>query len=181
MPERVRLTVWDPCPSLSARDVRTIRWTEDCALCSPWLNKSVWLIVSFFLVLRTDIASEFKEQLQTLILHVLNPANLMEKEINGSKVTCRGLLEYFKVNMGFSSLKYLTFGETDTGYELGVLKLGGSWKAKPFQTPLSFQEWATGWQYWSRHQMDVLCTLLEEWFLWLKEDCSSRKMVWRGG
>ena len=37
----------------------------------------------------------------------------MEKEINGSKVTCRGLLEYFKVNMGFSLLKYLTFGETD--------------------------------------------------------------------
>ena len=88
------------------------------ALCSLWLNKSVWLIVSFFLVLRTDIASEFKEQLQTLILHVLNPANLMEKEINGSKVTCRGLLEYFKVNMGFSLLKYLTFGETDIRYEL---------------------------------------------------------------
>ncbi|XP_025860401.2 atlastin-3 isoform X2 [Vulpes vulpes] len=43
-----------------------------------------------------DIASEFKEQLQTLIPFVLNPANLMEKEINGSKVTCRGLLEYFK-------------------------------------------------------------------------------------
>ncbi|XP_059992997.1 atlastin-3-like isoform X2 [Lagenorhynchus albirostris] len=43
-----------------------------------------------------DIASEFKEQLQTLIPYVLNPANLMEKEINGSKVTCRGLLEYFK-------------------------------------------------------------------------------------
>ncbi|KAF3822186.1 hypothetical protein GH733_007560 [Mirounga leonina] len=43
-----------------------------------------------------DIAGEFKEQLQTLIPFVLNPANLMEKEINGSKVTCRGLLEYFK-------------------------------------------------------------------------------------
>eukprot|EP00069_Balaena_mysticetus_P017798 bmy_10848T0 len=43
-----------------------------------------------------DVASEFKEQLQTLIPYVLNPANLMEKEINGSKVTCRGLLEYFK-------------------------------------------------------------------------------------
>uniref|UniRef100_A0A452QEG7 GB1/RHD3-type G domain-containing protein n=1 Tax=Ursus americanus TaxID=9643 RepID=A0A452QEG7_URSAM len=43
-----------------------------------------------------DIASEFKEQLQILIPYVLNPANLMEKEINGSKVTCRGLLEYFK-------------------------------------------------------------------------------------
>lgn len=87
----------------------------------------------------------------------------MEKEINGSKVTCRGLLEYFKVNMGFSLLKYLTFGETDTGYELGsgILKLG-ELKEMPFQTPVSFQEWATGWQYWSRHQMDVLWTLLEE-------------------
>ncbi|XP_006901580.1 PREDICTED: atlastin-3 [Elephantulus edwardii] len=43
-----------------------------------------------------DIATEFKDQLQTLIPFVLNPSNLMEKEINGSKVTCRGLLEYFK-------------------------------------------------------------------------------------
>ncbi|XP_076972029.1 atlastin-3 isoform X3 [Tamandua tetradactyla] len=43
-----------------------------------------------------DIASEFKEQLQSLIPFILDPSNLMEKEINGSKVTCRGLLEYFK-------------------------------------------------------------------------------------
>ncbi|XP_077818654.1 atlastin-3 isoform X2 [Macaca mulatta] len=43
-----------------------------------------------------DIAGEFKEQLQVLIPYVLNPSKLMEKEINGSKVTCRGLLEYFK-------------------------------------------------------------------------------------
>lgn len=87
-----------------------------------------------------------------------------------------------KGKYGVFIIKILTFGETDIGYELGILKLGGSWKAKPFQTPLSFQEWATGWQYWFRHQMDtVLCTLLEEWLLWLKEDCSSRKMVWRGG
>ncbi|XP_015362488.1 atlastin-3 [Marmota marmota marmota] len=45
---------------------------------------------------QTDIAGEFKEQLQALIPYVLNPSKLMEKEINGSKVTCRGLLEYFK-------------------------------------------------------------------------------------
>ncbi|OWK17492.1 ATL3 [Cervus elaphus hippelaphus] len=51
-----------------------------------------------------DIASEFKEQLQTLILYVLNPANLMEKEINGSKVTCRGLLEYFKATAEANNL-----------------------------------------------------------------------------
>ncbi|XP_028915494.1 atlastin-3 isoform X2 [Ornithorhynchus anatinus] len=43
-----------------------------------------------------DIADEFKEQLQKLIPFVLDPSKLMEKEINGSKVTCRGLLEYFK-------------------------------------------------------------------------------------
>uniref|UniRef100_A0A2I3G5X5 GB1/RHD3-type G domain-containing protein n=1 Tax=Nomascus leucogenys TaxID=61853 RepID=A0A2I3G5X5_NOMLE len=43
-----------------------------------------------------DIAGEFKEQLQALILYVLNPSKLMEKEINGSKVACRGLLEFFK-------------------------------------------------------------------------------------
>lgn len=43
-----------------------------------------------------DIADEFEEQLQQLIPFVLDSASLMEKEINGSKVTCRGLLEYFK-------------------------------------------------------------------------------------
>ena len=55
------------------------------------------------MILYIDIASEFKEQLQALIPYVLNPSKLMEKEINGSKVTCRGLLEYFKVNINFSS------------------------------------------------------------------------------
>ncbi|XP_031799335.1 atlastin-3 isoform X1 [Sarcophilus harrisii] len=43
-----------------------------------------------------DISPEFKEQLQTLIPFLLEPSKLMEKEINGSKVNCRGLLEYFK-------------------------------------------------------------------------------------
>lgn len=61
------------------------------------------LILAPCVFLFIDIASEFKEQLQALIPYVLNPSKLMEKEINGSKVTCRGLLEYFKVNMNFSS------------------------------------------------------------------------------
>ncbi|XP_058016270.1 atlastin-3 [Ahaetulla prasina] len=43
-----------------------------------------------------DIADEFKDQLKQLIPFVLDPSQLLEKEINGSKVTCRGLLEYFK-------------------------------------------------------------------------------------
>ncbi|XP_036404385.1 atlastin-3 isoform X2 [Megalops cyprinoides] len=43
-----------------------------------------------------DVASEFKEELRNLIPTLLEPDSLAEKEINGSKVTCRGLLEYFK-------------------------------------------------------------------------------------
>lgn len=44
-----------------------------------------------------DVASEFRDQLQALIPKLLHPDYLAEKEINGNKVTCRGLLEFFKV------------------------------------------------------------------------------------
>ncbi|KPP60740.1 hypothetical protein Z043_121232, partial [Scleropages formosus] len=44
----------------------------------------------------SDVAPEFKEGLLTLIPTLFKPDNLAEKEINGNKVTCRGLLEYFK-------------------------------------------------------------------------------------
>ncbi|XP_005988852.1 atlastin-3 [Latimeria chalumnae] len=43
-----------------------------------------------------DIDHDFKEQLKVLVPLLLEPSKLVEKEINGSKVTCRGLLEYFK-------------------------------------------------------------------------------------
>uniref|UniRef100_A0A7N5ZYH4 GB1/RHD3-type G domain-containing protein n=1 Tax=Anabas testudineus TaxID=64144 RepID=A0A7N5ZYH4_ANATE len=43
-----------------------------------------------------DVAPEFKEQLQSLIPKLLHPDRLAEKEINGNKITCRGLLEFFK-------------------------------------------------------------------------------------
>uniref|UniRef100_A0A8C6KIE3 Atlastin 3 n=1 Tax=Nothobranchius furzeri TaxID=105023 RepID=A0A8C6KIE3_NOTFU len=39
---------------------------------------------------------EFREQLQDLIPKLLHPDRLAEKEINGNKVTCIGLLEFFK-------------------------------------------------------------------------------------
>ncbi|XP_054648460.1 atlastin-3 isoform X2 [Dunckerocampus dactyliophorus] len=42
------------------------------------------------------VAPEFKEQLKVLIPNLLYPDNLAVKEINGNKVTCRGLLEFFK-------------------------------------------------------------------------------------
>ncbi|XP_077138981.1 atlastin-2 isoform X2 [Ranitomeya variabilis] len=43
-----------------------------------------------------DIDDEFKKELQNLVPLLLAPGNLVEKEISGSKVTCRDLLEYFK-------------------------------------------------------------------------------------
>ncbi|KAK9964688.1 hypothetical protein ABG768_005837 [Culter alburnus] len=43
-----------------------------------------------------DIDDAFKKELQNLVPLLLAPKNLVEKEINGAKVTCRDLLEYFK-------------------------------------------------------------------------------------
>ncbi|TRY60775.1 hypothetical protein DNTS_032210, partial [Danionella cerebrum] len=43
-----------------------------------------------------DIDEEFKKELQNLVPLLLATENLVEKEINGEKVTCRNLLEYFK-------------------------------------------------------------------------------------
>lgn len=45
-----------------------------------------------------DIDDEFKTQLRELIPSVLSADNLVVKSINGGEVTCRGLLEYFKVS-----------------------------------------------------------------------------------
>ncbi|XP_061024671.1 atlastin-2 isoform X3 [Eubalaena glacialis] len=44
-----------------------------------------------------DIDEEFKRELRNLVPLLLAPENLVEKEISGSKVTCRDLVEYFKV------------------------------------------------------------------------------------
>ncbi|XP_067103655.1 atlastin-3 [Osmerus mordax] len=44
----------------------------------------------------SDVAPEFKDELRNLIPTLLQPDKLAVKEINGNKVTCRGLLEFFK-------------------------------------------------------------------------------------
>uniref|UniRef100_A0A3Q3W2A5 GB1/RHD3-type G domain-containing protein n=1 Tax=Mola mola TaxID=94237 RepID=A0A3Q3W2A5_MOLML len=44
-----------------------------------------------------DIDGEFKRELAKLVPLLLAPDRLVEKEIGGNKVTCRDLLEYFKV------------------------------------------------------------------------------------
>ncbi|KAH1173442.1 atlastin-2 isoform 3-T3 [Pangshura tecta] len=43
-----------------------------------------------------DIDDDFKRELRDLVPLLLAPENLVEKEISGSKVTCRDLVEYFK-------------------------------------------------------------------------------------
>ncbi|CAJ0579533.1 unnamed protein product, partial [Mesorhabditis spiculigera] len=47
----------------------------------------------------TDIEPEFQHSLHALIPRILDGANLVLKDINGGKVTCRELVEYFKAYM----------------------------------------------------------------------------------
>lgn len=52
----------------------------------------------------SDIDEEFKKELARLVPLLLAPEKLVEKEIGGNKVTCRDLVEYFKVrSSGFHS------------------------------------------------------------------------------
>jgi len=44
----------------------------------------------------SEIDEEFKQYLQEFIPEILAPENLLVKSINGSDVTCMGLVEYFK-------------------------------------------------------------------------------------
>ncbi|XP_031419463.1 atlastin-2-like isoform X2 [Clupea harengus] len=46
-----------------------------------------------------DIDEDFKKELINLVPLLLAPDNLVEKEISGSKVTCRDLVQYFKAYM----------------------------------------------------------------------------------
>ena len=45
----------------------------------------------------TDIEQDFKDKLKELVPALLADENLIVKEINGCQVTCRDLVEYFKV------------------------------------------------------------------------------------
>lgn len=46
---------------------------------------------------RLEIDGDFLNNLKVLVPWLLSPRNIDVKEINGSKITCRGLVEYFKV------------------------------------------------------------------------------------
>lgn len=61
--------------------------------------KNCFNLAALFFFFFPDIDSDFKKELQNLVPLLLAPENLVEKEINGAKVTCRDLLEYFKVRL----------------------------------------------------------------------------------
>ncbi|GIX84724.1 atlastin-2, partial [Caerostris extrusa] len=44
----------------------------------------------------SDIANNFRENLKVLVPYLLSSENLILKEVNGKKITCKELLEYFK-------------------------------------------------------------------------------------
>ncbi|KAJ3613462.1 hypothetical protein NHX12_019711 [Muraenolepis orangiensis] len=52
--------------------------------------------ISCYLMPHPEIDKDFIENLEVLVPWLLSPSNLDVKEINGSRITCRGLLEYFK-------------------------------------------------------------------------------------
>lgn len=69
-----------------------------------------------------DVAPEFKTQLCSLIPKLLDPDSLAVKEINGSKVTCRGLVECFKVNfMHLVFSVFLGFNVFSAGISIVIL------------------------------------------------------------
>ncbi|XP_055721527.1 atlastin-1-like isoform X2 [Salvelinus fontinalis] len=80
-----------------------------------------------------EIDREFINNLQILVPWLLSPKNLDVKEINGSNITCRGLLEYFKVCGGdrpFLAPAELQARHSDIRGEAlqvfrGVKKMGG--------------------------------------------------------
>lgn len=50
----------------------------------------------------SEIDGDFIRNLKVLVPWLLSPQNLDVKEINGNNITCRGLVEYFKVpDQGF--------------------------------------------------------------------------------
>ncbi|EMP36573.1 Atlastin-2 [Chelonia mydas] len=78
-----------------------------------------------------DIDDDFKRELRNLVPLLLAPENLVEKEISGSKVTCRDLVEYFKATAEANNLAAVA-GAKDT-YNKGMEQVCGG--DKPYIAP----------------------------------------------
>ncbi|KAM7325043.1 hypothetical protein ACRRTK_015296 [Alexandromys fortis] len=91
-----------------------------------------------------DIDEDFKRELRSLVPLLLAPENLVEKEISGSKVTCRDLVEYFKVCGGDKPYiapsdlerKHLDLKEVALKQFRSVKKMGGDEFCRRYQDQL---------------------------------------------
>ncbi|MBV94380.1 Atlastin-1, partial [Eschrichtius robustus] len=85
------------------------------------------------LLLLVEIDEEFIKNLKILIPWLLSPESLDIKEINGNKITCRGLVEYFKICGGDKPFlapndlqtRHLELKEESVKLFRGVKKMGG--------------------------------------------------------
>lgn len=80
-----------------------------------------------------DINDEFKKELQNLVPLLLAPENLVEKEIGGAKVTCRDLLEYFKVRFDQLSCSNSCKHKSDQVLIVSGLKLKRLYSSVPVE------------------------------------------------
>ncbi|XP_059516062.1 atlastin-2 isoform X7 [Myotis daubentonii] len=91
-----------------------------------------------------DIDEDFKRELRNLVPLLLAPENLVEKEISGSKVTCRDLVEYFKVCGGDKPYiapsdlerKHLDLKEVAIKQFRSIKKMGGDDFCRRYQDQL---------------------------------------------
>lgn len=66
------------------------------------LNNHIMLqTLTSFCLSPPEIDGDFLSNLKVLVPWLLSPRSIDVKEINGSEITCRGLVEYFKVRFGF--------------------------------------------------------------------------------
>lgn len=71
-----------------------------CYKTISWAN-FLFLYIYFVFFVYIDIADNFRENLKVLVPYMLASENLNLKEVNGKKITCKELLEYFKVHFTY--------------------------------------------------------------------------------
>uniref|UniRef100_A0A4W5JP63 Atlastin GTPase 1 n=1 Tax=Hucho hucho TaxID=62062 RepID=A0A4W5JP63_9TELE len=79
-----------------AEELKTFHLLHYCTEATRLHTYPTILLISLLPDLCLEIDREFINNLQILVPWLLGPKNLDVKEINGSNITCRGLLEYFK-------------------------------------------------------------------------------------
>lgn len=66
-----------------------------------------------------DIEQDFKDQLNVYVPLLLDESNIVLKEINGTQISCRELLEYFKVSIYFTMFQTFVQGLIPNIFALG--------------------------------------------------------------